>query len=83
MRAAVHRDVTLPCSPSRSFVEHRDLAGSLHNPTEAASDITEIRQGSAQAALVQAALLGAVGAVDNPGGSGAGQVHRRRLVSSR
>src|SRR3989442_12310890 len=80
MRGRRDGDAARPCLYPH-VVEDRDVAGSLHNSTEAADKIAKIRQGTVQTALAEAAVLGAIGSVDNR--TQAAQVHRRRLLSSR
>src|SRR3989442_11035251 len=80
MRGRRDGDAARPCLYPH-VVEDRDVAGSLHNSTEAADKIAKIRQGTVQTALAEAAVLRAIGSADNR--TQAAQVHRRRLLPSR
>ncbi|PYS07587.1 MAG: hypothetical protein DMG17_30440 [Acidobacteria bacterium] len=64
--------------PAAYIVEDRHLAGSLHDSTETASPATKVREGAAQAALGQTAVLRAISAVDRRA-----QIHWGGFVSSR
>ena len=57
------RNIARASHPRAHVVENRDHAWSLHDSTEPANKITKIRNGAAQTTLVEAAILGAIGAV--------------------
>src|SRR4051794_15031086 len=76
------RDASGPAIPRADVVEHRYLSGCLDDSDEAAPDAPEVGEAADEAALVQAALLRAVGAADSTGARTT-RVHRRRFVPSR
>jgi hypothetical protein len=59
MRGRRDRDAARLILRLVGVVEHRDLAGRLHNPNDAASKATKAWQSRGQAALIQVAVLGA------------------------